>query len=155
MEEVNLVKSSFLSLIKKTKEVFLSDEEEGDEGKLTEEPKKVNSNSLPKDKKKKKVHDEAPKPAPKPAPAAPRLSTEKPKQNTLLELASTESDGECNSNVGKRLRSMKLAKSMGSVYKKLNKDSNIHNDRHYLVAVAEQLKSPQPPRSPKKSPNLR
>jgi len=140
-----LVKNSFFSLLKKTKDVFLSDDEEGEGGKPADDPKKVNGDTLPKEKKKKKsrVEDDGPK-------KAPSINPEKQKQPSLLQLANNDgAQGACNTNVGKRLRSMKLAKSMGSVYKKINRDSNIHNDRHYLVAVAEQLKSPTPPKSPR------
>ena len=35
---------------------------------------------------------------------------------------------------------MRMAHSLGSVYRKLQTDKNIHNDRHYLVAVTEHLK---------------
>ena len=45
-----------------------------------------------------------------------------------------------NSECNRRARSMKGAHSMNSVYRKLHNDKNVHNDRHYLVSVTQQIK---------------
>ncbi|XP_063674151.1 uncharacterized protein LOC134811306 [Bolinopsis microptera] len=71
------------------------------------------------------------------------------KDGTLLAIARHKPDGP-NSETGKRTRSMRLANSMNSVYRKLRNDKNIHNDRHYLVAVTEHLKEDAPDNSGQK-----
>lgn len=71
------------------------------------------------------------------------------KDGTLLAIARHKPEGP-NSETGKRTRSMRLANSMNSVYRKLRNDKNIHNDRHYLVAVTEHLKEDAPDNSGQK-----
>lgn len=68
------------------------------------------------------------------------------KDGTLLQIARHKPEGP-NSETGKRTRSMRLANSMNSVYRKIRNDKNLHNDRHYLVAVTEHLKEEAPEHS--------
>ncbi|KAL5257279.1 hypothetical protein ACHWQZ_G012263 [Mnemiopsis leidyi] len=145
---------SFLGTLKKLRMTLAPDAEEEEEKKNHPEKEKEHGGSNSEHKKKtseeRRHHHgkHAKHLTPGESSGQPKIShtyesSSQGKDGTLLAIARHKPEGP-NSETGKRTRSMRLAHSMNSVYRKIRNDKNIHNDRHYLVAVTEQIKEEVP-----------